>query len=112
MPLKTRDAAVKGCVGFYNNLAQSKTLPEELRHVAGIDRNQTVPDQWESQIPARILSHDHVIMVSDLVKPELVTNMHMELARTFDDALRRALEIEGRDAKATVIPDGLAVIVE
>ena len=51
-------------------------------------------------------------MVSDLVKPELVTNMHMELARTFDDALRRAYELQGRDAKVTVIPDGLAVIVD
>src|SRR6516162_2299444 len=47
-------------------------------------------------------------MVSDLVKLELVTDMHMLLAKSFEDALRRAHAIEGRNAKATVLPDGLA----
>jgi nickel-dependent lactate racemase len=51
------------------------------------------------------------IIVSDLMKQELVTNMHMDLARAFDEALKRAYEFEGQDAKATVILDGLAVIV-
>jgi nickel-dependent lactate racemase len=50
-------------------------------------------------------------MVSDLINPELVTNMHMELATTFDQALQRSYEIEGKDAKVVVIPNGLAVIV-
>jgi hypothetical protein len=34
-------------------------------------------------------------MVSDLVELELVTDMHIELAKTFEDALRRAHAIEG-----------------
>ena len=38
--------------------------------------------------------------------------MHMEIAKTFDEALERAFEIEGPDAKVTVIRDGLSVIVE
>ena len=100
-----------GGLGFYNNLTQSKSPQEFLERVAKTDRNHTIPDQWESQILSRVLSHHHVIMVSDLVKPELVTDMHMELAKTFDEALRRAYEIEGQDAKVAVIPDGLAVIV-
>ena len=50
-------------------------------------------------------------MVSDLIKPEIVTAMHMEHAKSFDEALRRAYELQGRDAKVAVIPDGLAVIV-
>jgi len=37
--------------------------------------------------------------------------MHMELAKTFDEALRHAYAIKGDNAKVTVIPDGLAVIV-
>ena len=100
-----------GGAGFYKNLAESKSPQEFLERVAKRHRDQTVPDQWESQTLARILAHHHVIMVSDLVKPELVTNMHMELARTFDDALRRAYELQGCEARVTVIPDGLAVIV-
>src|SRR5271163_2101727 len=100
-----------GGKGFYNNLAQSKSPRDFLDHVAKVDRAHTVPDQWESQILARILDRHHVIVVSDLVKPELVANMHMELARTFDEALQRAYGRVGRDAKVAVIPDGLAVIV-
>lgn len=100
-----------GGKGFYNNLAQSKSPRDFLDRVAKVDRAHTVPDQWESQILARILDRHHVIVVSDLIKPELVTDMHMELATTFDAALRRAYEIQGADAKVAVIPDGLAVIV-
>ena len=100
-----------GGVGFYNNLAQCKTPQEFLDRVAKVDRKHTVPDQWESQILARILAHHHVIMVSDLVKPEVVTGMHMELAKTFDEGMRRAYDLQGENAKVVVIPDGLAVVV-
>lgn len=100
-----------GGKGFYNNLAQCKSAKDFLDHVAKVDRAHTVPDQWESQVLARILDRHHVIVVSDLVNPELVTNMHMELAKTFDEALQRAYERAGKDAKVAVIPDGLAVIV-
>jgi nickel-dependent lactate racemase len=100
-----------GGKGFYNNLAQVKDPKEFLDHVSHVGRNHTVPDQWESQVLARILSRHHVIIVSDLIKPEIVTAMHMEHARSFDEALRRAYELQGRTAKIAVIPDGLAVIV-
>jgi nickel-dependent lactate racemase len=70
-----------------------------------------VADQWESQVLARILSRHHVIMVSDLIKPEIVKAMHMEHAKSFDEALQRAYELQGRNARIAVIPDGLAVIV-
>lgn len=99
-----------GGMGFYKNLAESKSPQQFLDHVAKKDRNQTIPDQWESQVLARILSHRHVIMVSDLIEPDIVTNMHMEHAKTFDEALERAYAIKGKDAKVVVIPDGLAVI--
>jgi len=47
-----------------------------------------------------------------LVDPELIRSMHMDLATTFDEALQKAFEIEGSEAKVTVIRDGLSVIVE
>jgi len=100
-----------GGKGFYDNLAQCKTPQEFLDRVSHVDRRHTVPDQWESQVLARILSCHHVIMVSDLIQPEIITNMHMEHARTFDEALRRAYQLQGNTAKVSVIPDGLAVIV-
>src|SRR5208283_3099034 len=42
-----------GGLGFYNNLARSKSPQEFLERVAITDRNHTVPDQWESQMLAR-----------------------------------------------------------
>ena len=71
----------------------------------------TLPDQWTSQIFARILAHHKVIMVSDLVDPKLVKDMHMELASNVDEALAMAFKIKGNDAKVAVIPDGLGVVV-
>ena len=100
-----------GGEGFYHNLADYKTPQEFLNKAIATPREETVPDQWTSQILARILAHHRVIMVSDLVQPNLVTDMHMELAKTFDEALARAYQYEGKDAKITVIPDGLAVVV-
>lgn len=97
--------------GFYNNLARVKSPKEFLDHVSHVGREDTVPDQWESQVLARILNRHHVIMVSDLIDPKIVTDMHMEHAKTFDQALKRAFELRGGNAKIGVIPDGLAVIV-
>ncbi|WP_159721315.1 nickel-dependent lactate racemase [Enterococcus sp. CSURQ0835] len=101
-----------GGEGFYHNIADVADPKEFLEKAINTPRLETVPDQWTSQILARILVHHHVIFVSDLVDPKLITDMHMELAKTFDEALARALEIEGQDAKVTVIRDGLSVIVE
>ena len=85
---------------------------EFLEKAINTPRLETIPDQWTAQILARILVHHRVIFVSDLVDPTLITDMHMEIAKTFDEALARAFEIEGQDAKVTVIRDGLSVIVE
>ena len=68
-----------GGVGFYHNIADVKD-PEEFEQKAiHTPRLETVPDQWTSQIFARILAHHKVIMVSDLVDPKLVKDMHMNL---------------------------------
>ena len=85
---------------------------EFLEQAINTPRLETVPDQWTSQILARILVHHHVIFVSDLVDPELIKGMHMELATSFDEALEKAFAREGKDAKVTVIRDGLSVVVE
>ena len=101
-----------GGEGFYENIANVKNPNEFLESAIHTPRLETVPDQWTSQILSRILVHHHIIFVSDLVDPELITSMHMEIAKTFDEALERAFEREGLNAKVTVIRDGLSVIVE
>lgn len=100
-----------GGQSFYDNLANSSSPKEVLDRVIKVPRNETAPDQWEFQILARILNDYTVILVSDMADPEMIKNMHMEHAYTFDEALKRALEIKGQDAKIAVIPDGVSVIV-
>lgn len=101
-----------GGVGFYHNLADVAKPQDFLELATNTPRLKTVPDQWTSQILARILSNHHVILVSDLVEPSLVTNMHMELATSIEQALASAYDRAGESAKVTVIPDGLGVIVK
>lgn len=101
-----------GGEGFYHNIADVKEAREFEEMAINTPRLDTVPDQWTSQIFARILSHYHVILVSDKVDEKLVTDLHMQLARTMDDALKLAFDIMGEDAKVVVIPDGLGVVVE
>lgn len=100
-----------GGEGFYHNLANVTDPKEFLERAIHTPRLMTIPDQWTSQILARILVHHHVIVVSDLVEPHLITDMHMTLATSLDQALEMAYRREGRDAKVAVIPDGLGVIV-
>lgn len=101
-----------GGEGFYHNLADVKDPNEFLQKAINTPRLETIPDQWTAQIFARILVHHKVIMVSDLVDPKLVHDMHMDLASSVDEALEKAFAIKGKDAKVAVIPDGLGVIVK
>ncbi|RDG02662.1 nickel-dependent lactate racemase [Levilactobacillus brevis] len=98
--------------GFYHNIADVADPQEFLDKAINTPRLETVPDQWTSQILARILVNHHVIVVSHLVEPSLITNMHMELATSIDDALASAFNREGTAAQVTVIPDSLGVIVK
>ena len=107
---------VAGCAdghggeGFYHNIADND--PAEFER-ACIDRpkDETLPDQWTSQIFARILAHHPVIMVTDLCDHQMIKDMHMTPINTLDEALKLAFEMKGADAKVAVIPDGLGVVV-
>lgn len=83
-------------------------LLEEFSH---IPHNETRPDQWEAQILCRILNKYKIIMVTDMCDEQLIRGMHMEHAKTFDEALKRAFEIKGRNATVSLIPNGVSVIV-
>jgi len=76
------------------------------------NRNETVSDQWQSQILLRILMRATVIFVSDM-EDTLVRQMHMIPAHSIDEALQLAKQQLGReDAKIVAIPDGVGVIVK
>jgi nickel-dependent lactate racemase len=101
-----------GGKSFYENMSFAKNPREVLDRVLKVDRNETAPDQWEFQILARILDKYTVILVSDMCDAEIIKNMHMKHAYTFEEALSRAYELKGKQAKVTVVPDGVSVIVK
>ncbi len=101
-----------GGQAFYDNIAKAESPEAFLKQAIATPRLETVPEQWTSQILARILVKYHVILVSDLLDPKIAANLHLELAPTADDALARALLRLGSNAKVAVIPDGLSVVVQ
>lgn len=101
-----------GGQSFYDNVANASCPKKILENVRNVKKEDTVPDQWEFQILARILDKFTVIMVTDECDPQMIKNMHMKHAYNFDEALNLAYEIKGKDAKVVVIPDGVSVIVK
>ena len=101
-----------GGESFYENMANAHCPFEILKRTASVPRDKTAPDQWEFQILARVLSRHKVIMVSSDCDPAMIKSMHMEHAFTLDEAIKRAFSYMEDNAKISVIPDGVSVIVE
>lgn len=101
-----------GGQSFYDSVANASSPTEILKKVRQIPKEKTIADQWEFQILARILEKFTVIMVTDLCDSNMIENMHMKHASSFDEALKMAFDIKGETAKVAVIPDGVSVIVK
>jgi len=77
-----------------------------------IDKECTIPDQWATQIMARILLKHTVFFVTDQCdQHQIIKDMGFRAVCTFDEAFAAAEEIVGNQSSITVIPDGVAVIV-
>lgn len=101
-----------GGQSFYENLVNTEYPEQLLDKVIKVSRKETVPDQWQFQILARILGKFTVIFVTDMCEPKIIKNMHMDHAFTLEEAVQKALKIKGEDATITVIPNGISVIVK
>lgn len=100
---------------FYQTLKKEKDLNRLMEGILATPAEQTIPDQWQSQILARVLLRAAVILVSD-APDEMVRDMHMLPARSLEEALAMAdglLEKKGiTQAKILAIPDGVSVIIQ
>lgn len=100
---------------FYNTLKNAANIQDAMDEILARGRNETIFDQWESQILLRMLLKFDIIMVTKAPK-DMVENMHMKYAETIEEALMMAknmLAAKGVDEpKIAVIPDGVSVIVK
>ena len=97
---------------FYHQLSDEKDISKTMEVFLKRGRNETLPDQWQSQILVRILMNSSVIYVSEM-DDEIIKNMHMIPAHSIEEAILKAKEISGKnDVKISGIPDGVSVVVK
>lgn len=82
-----------------------------MDRIMSIDRTSTIPDQWATQIMARVLLKHPVIFVTDQCDHRTITDMGFKAASTLAEAMVAAEAIVGAQSSITLIPDGVAVIV-
>ena len=96
---------------FYETFRDEKDLKRMTETFLGRAPEETVPDQWQSQVFARMLQKASVIYVSE-APDEIVRDLHMIPAHSLEEALAEADRLLGRtDGTITAIPDGVAVVV-
>lgn len=100
-----------GGEGFYRALKDCESPAALMEEILQVPQDQTKPDQWEYQIQARILMQHPVIYVSRPEMQQTIEEMKMIYAPDLETAMAKAKEIKGDNAKFTVIPNGIAVIV-
>ncbi len=100
-----------GGQAFFDTFSKASGPREIMDGIAGRSMEETVPDQWESQVLARILLRHEVVMVTDAPR-EMVEAMHMRYAGSMQEAMDVAAGLVHKpDYRVVVIPDGVSVIV-
>ncbi len=97
--------------GFYRSLRDCESPRALYESILATPQEQTIPDQWQSQILARILIKHTVIFVTRGELAETIRQMKMEYAPSLDEALKKARALKGANASLTVIPNGVSMIV-
>ncbi len=98
-----------GGQAFYETLRDCESPEKLYEEIMKTPQDKTVPDQWESQIMARILIKFKVIMVTRPELKTMVEEMKMLYAPSLDEAIAMAKAM-GKES-VTVIPNGISVIV-
>lgn len=101
-----------GGEGFYTSLRDCESPAAHFARCAATPQSETIPDQWESQILARILMKHRVIFVSRPEMEQTLREMKLEYAPDLPTALAMAKADKGENAKITLIPNGISVMVK
>ena len=96
---------------FYHIIADEPDIETAYQKFLATPQEETQPDQWCSQIFARIARKYHVIFVADPAQKEMIEGLKVTYAPDLDTAYKMAREIKGEDASLTCIPNGISVVV-
>ena len=100
-----------GGEGFYQSLKNCESPAAHFAQCVSTPQDQTIPDQWESQILARILMKHRVIFVSRPEMEETLRDMKLDYAPDLPTAVAMAKADKGETAEITIIPNGISVMV-
>jgi len=96
---------------FYRQLVEEPDIGKTKALFLSRGRNETEPDQWQTQILIRVLQHARVIYISQMPDAE-IKKMHMIPAHSIEEALQKAKALLGKETiQVAAIPDGVSVIV-
>ena len=96
---------------FHKTFKEERDIDRMLKKFLDTPKEETIVDQWQSQVFARILKHARVIYISD-APDDMVRDLHMIPAKSLDEAVKMAEDMLGNsNATITAIPDGIAVMV-
>lgn len=95
--------------GFYHSLKDCRSAEELYAQFMATPQDKTLPDQWESQILARVLIHHTVIFVSRPEMKDIIEDMKMRYAASLEEAVDMAKRLGKKSM--TIIPNGISVIV-
>jgi nickel-dependent lactate racemase len=91
--------------GSYRDVLASQPTPRALLHEIE-SRSETVPDQWQVQVQARVQEHVKVVVHTDGLSPGELATAHLghsdDISRTVAEELDRC----GPEATLCVLPEG------
>ncbi|MDH6221040.1 nickel-dependent lactate racemase [Streptomyces pseudovenezuelae] len=91
--------------GSYRRVLASAPSPQAL--FADISaRTETIPDQWQVQIQARIQSGSQVIMHTSFLSDGELATAHLRQTHDISATVAQALAAAGPDARVCVLPEG------
>jgi nickel-dependent lactate racemase len=110
MASESRDG--DGGKSFHDIFRKANDLHELMNTFLGRKPEETVPDQWQAQIFARILMKAKIIYISKC-DDQTIRDMHMIPAHNMNEALDIAIKIINKaDYTINIIEDGVSVIAE
>lgn len=91
--------------GSYRSELTAAPSPEALLESIAA-RTETIPDQWQIQIQARIQTHARVVMHTSFLSDGDLDAAHLEQTHDIAATVREALDAAGSDARVCVLPEG------
>ncbi len=91
--------------GSYRNVLASASSPQALLDTIH-SRPETVPDQWQVQIQARIQAANRVVMHTSYLSDADLATAHLEQTADIEATVAEALADAGPRARLCVLPEG------